>query len=605
MNHFSSKIGVAWLFRIALTVALTSVLFLSCGSLYSQGTMDLNYSYDALTGCNVFANGPTLHSHVHQTVFGYPGYTQNSVSLLCTNSDNGQYGLTDYAVAYHFKQGYYYNIRIYASGTLQSATVATPLVGIAFSGSTLPNTVTGTNCGDPTNVVIKNVIYRTGTVGTSYAWSYLVNREQADADYDYLRIAAIPSSTMENSNYVYVREVVVEEFGPAVITPAVATGHCGYPLTQTFTVQLSGTVKNVTGYSWDIPAGSPNTWLYNGQPAAFPIVTTGNSINLTSNCSTGTSTLSNINATVLQNNQPYTVVTATAGYNTSLPDDVAILGPTTVCGVQGTAQYTLSDAPSCPGSSVSWSFDQSWLASIVSQSGTQAVLQSGSSDGVGNVVANVTTTCGTTTRQYAVNVTPMPGVSGTYSYTSGGVGGGPSPLFGYNAVSSGSPGLAVNVFASGTGASSYQWTITPGYPSVPYTDDGNGNLTFVLGGGYGDNTSFTLNAQTPCGPASSNQFFEISGSGGSNSIRVSPNPVVGNKMTISLDDKTAGSAGAAGSKMIYAIKVTDLVGRVQKSVEYKAGIPRADVQLIGVQPGNYFISVYDGKKWKTKLIIMK
>jgi hypothetical protein len=604
-KNLSSRSGKVRPFRVLLFSALVPIFLLFCGPLYSQGNVVLDYTFDNLTACNVFANGPTLHGFVHQSVFGYPAWSaaQSAVSLDCGNTGNGQYGITEYDVSYHFKQGYSYNIQLYTSCTLKDGTNASPWVGLAYGIKPYLNTVTDANCGlGPTIIPIKNVTYaQSAPSAGGFSWLTLQNTYPFDRDYDYVRIAAFPSPTMSNYNTVYVRKVQILESAPAAtMTPATVVAHCGYPTNQTFTMDIQATVNNITGYTWNVPVGSPNVWMYNGQPAVFPITTSTNSLTLSANCTT--SALPPITATALRADGPYATATAGSSYSTSLPDDVTISGPTTVCGVQGTAQYTLSDAPSCPGSSVAWSFDQSWLASIVSQSGTQAVLQSGGSDGVGNVVANVTTTCGTTTRQLAVNVTPIPGVSGTYSYTSGGVGGGPSPLFGYNAVSSGSPGLAVNVFASGTGASSYQWSITPGYPSVPYTDDGRGNLTFVLGGGYGDNTSFTLNAQTPCGLATSNQFFEISGSGGSNSIRVSPNPVVGNKMTISLDDKTAGSAG---SKMIYAIKVTDLVGRVQKSVEYKAGIPRADVQLTGVQPGNYFISVYDGKKWNTRLVIMK
>ncbi|HMI62285.1 MAG TPA: hypothetical protein VK518_15305, partial [Puia sp.] len=550
-----------------------------------------------------------------QSVFGYPAWSaaQSAVSLDCGNTGNGQYGITEYDVSYHFKQGYSYNIQLYTSCTLKDGTNASPWVGLAYGIKPYLNTVTDANCGlGPTFMPTKNVTYaQSAPSAGGFSWLTLQNTHPFDRDYDYVRIAALPSPTMSNYNTVYVRKVQIIESAPAAtMTPATVVAHCGYPTNQTFTMNIQATVNNITGYTWNVPVGSPDVWMYNGAPAVFPITTSTNSLTLTANCTT--SALPAITATAFRADGAYATATAGSSVSTSLPDGVTISGPDGICGVQATTQYSLSGGPSCPGSSVAWSFDAPDLdATISSQSGGQVVLQSGFGSGIGNLIATVANGCGSNTISKPISITGIALVGGTY-YSSAGPGQ-TSPTQGLswfvdNAVAAWSPGGAVDVHVnlSMPGTTSWDVSSTPGYPFIaPFSLGADGSFDFFLGGS--GTTAFDITGNTPCGPVTNTFKFSISGFAGSNDFRVSPNPLTGDRMTIALDDDkaTGNTRGMTGGRIIYAIKVTDLVGRVQKSVEYKAGIPRADILLTGIQRGNYFVSVYDGKKWNTKMVLMK
>ena len=59
------------------------------------------------------------------------------------------------------------------------------------------------------------------------------------------------------------------------------------------------------------------------------------------------------------------------------------------------------------------------------------------------------------------------------------------------------------------------------------------------------------------------------------------------------------------AKNIYAVRITDAIGREQKKIEYKTGMKTINVQLPGLVSGLYFVSVFDGKNWSGRQLIIE
>lgn len=79
-----------------------------------------------------------------------------------------------------------------------------------------------------------------------------------------------------------------------------------------------------------------------------------------------------------------------------------------------------------------------------------------------------------------------------------------------------------------------------------------------------------------------------------------PNPAQ-NNVTISADN----SDNKHNSKnLIYAIKLVDRYGQVKKSLEYKSGTTSQKISLIGINAGMYLVSVFDGKTWSSKSLVV-
>ena len=87
------------------------------------------------------------------------------------------------------------------------------------------------------------------------------------------------------------------------------------------------------------------------------------------------------------------------------------------------------------------------------------------------------------------------------------------------------------------------------------------------------------------------------------SFAVTPNPAQDN-ITVSSDNQSTNQFKKA-SGLIYAIKITDRLGTVRKTYEYKTGITSTKIQVANLNAGVYLVSVFDGHQWSSHPLIIK
>lgn len=595
-----------------LSAAMLFCLLMSGGVLFAQTTVThtINYAFSGLSGCTIFTNPTAEDGYTHQDVYGSIGFNSNQSALSMTvDQRTGAYGVTEYGISYPFKAYYSYTVQVYASGTQNGSANEPGEVALEIANS-LPITNSGNNgCNSFPYVTTSDFSnYSTEPVAVGFGWlTSLINGKVPTQDENYLLVGALPSKNTEDTNYVYIQKVAISETSPISISPASFSANCGYPLTQTFTANNLTGLPNISGYTWSLPSGQPNGWLYNGSPAVFPITTTANTLTLTADCTA--SGLGSIQVAANVNGAAYATAVSTSNFSSSLPSDVAITGSNTLCSNSATSIFTLQDPPTCGNSSITWSFSDASLGSISPTTGASTTFTANNlfMNGTGTLTANVATACGTTTVSEPVNLLLFEFVTGTYYSVSNGE---TSPtedmsFLGTNeVVSYGNSSQTVDVYVTPTPTPgvTLAWNFSPGFTPVPLSTFGTGGIHFTLGGPYPANTSFAVTMSSACGQSTLTIPFEVSGfTNGTPSV--SPNPVHGNMVTVSMLPGNNQPAGAT-QRMIYAIKVTDLSGRVLQSNDYKAGVSSTNIQLSGIQPGNYFLSIFDGKKWTTKLLLM-
>jgi hypothetical protein len=83
---------------------------------------------------------------------------------------------------------------------------------------------------------------------------------------------------------------------------------------------------------------------------------------------------------------------------------------------------------------------------------------------------------------------------------------------------------------------------------------------------------------------------------------MSPNPSDG-QVTVSTDSESL--SDKESQNLIHAIKVTDRSGTRSESFEYKGGINLTTISLKDCQPGLYILSVFDGKTWSSKQLLIR
>ncbi len=57
--------------------------------------------------------------------------------------------------------------------------------------------------------------------------------------------------------------------------------------------------------------------------------------------------------------------------------------------------------------------------------------------------------------------------------------------------------------------------------------------------------------------------------------------------------------------LIYGIELTDMLGTLRKSFEYKTGIQSVKISVADLNAGVYSLSVFDGQQWQSQNIIVK
>lgn len=269
----------------------------------------------------------------------------------------------------------------------------------------------------------------------------------------------------------------------------------------------------------------------------------------------------------------------------------------------GTRDYTVPNFPT--GASISWSISDPNLATIPANSTSPTVtVTKVANSGVVTLTANITN-CGVLTHVITKKIPlGVPSFIGT-TYFSGTY----PTISTFNSFSGTGAG---HVLLDGeVGYNNYYWTLHSG-TVASWTQSNMSTYGQRLDFNIGPNQSsgymfsFNLYAYNSCGTLNETYYFYYTGLYG---YRVAsyPNPSKG-QLTVSLepDNDKSFNKPATGSKapLIYKIKITDLGGNVRREFSYQKGIANPYVSVAGILPGNYMLSVFDGVKWNSKMIIV-
>lgn len=331
-------------------------IFICHASLKGQSiTTTVNYPGSGLNGsCNVFnsvSTPATIGGLKHYPVSGGVTFDGTSISLGSQNNAGANTG-TAYAIEYPFKVDYSYSISFTVSSTVASGDVAPTLYTLVYNARPDPNSTNPTVCGPVDNSYLpysaSNLI---GTInpGSSFATSSLPTFT-GTAGQSNIIIVAHTSSAAYNS-FALIKQITITETPPQpsfTLSPASFSTSWGSSTSQAFTVTNVHNSPGVTSYSWDL-GSSNNGWIYNGSPAPQTIVTSTNTLTLTS--AICTNTLGNITATVTANNVNYNTNPSTCSVN--FPS-YSISGPSLIC---NSSTYSIPNLPS--NMSAAWSVPSS------------------------------------------------------------------------------------------------------------------------------------------------------------------------------------------------------------------------------------------------------
>ncbi len=564
--------------------------------LKSQVTKIINYEYENLSGCNVFATATTIDGYSHLTTLSRPQFNNNEAISLITKSNGSSSVLsTIYSINHNFKLGYNYKISVYYKGAKGSTDAFFPNVGLSIS-TTNGGTDAGTTCVGPSAYSVANANnFIVGSSGSGFAWANNLIDYTMTQNADYLLVGAFPFPSTTESDTVFVKQIKIVETAPFSLSPSSLPLTCGSTAPQTFTVNnlfnLSGTIS----YTWNL-GSSNNGWLYNGSPAPQTIQTTTNTLTLTPVCG---NTSNNIFVSVTANSNNYT--TNTSVISSSIPTFI-IGGSDVVC--SGSENYSITNLP-C-NATVSWLTSDPAIASVSSSSNIGTLTQVG--NGLVTLTANVSA-CGqpqTVTKQVPIGLPPAPT---SFLFNTVSVTPQSAPSFCLDA------NVDYEVFIMDVvPATTYTWTV-----------NGNGQLRFGQGTSeVGITTGYnsynwldvTIQPENGCGTGSSTVLsFPVCSERRMpiiKAVKLSPNPA-SEMVMVQIDEaklKTNASLKAKGSSAKISstteISILDFAGIVRRQIKAPTGAKQYKVNLVGLKPGIYFIEVSIGQaKERQQLIIQK
>lgn len=394
------------------------------------------------------------------------------------------------------------------------------------------------------------------------------------------------------------------------LSPTSVSIQCGTPLTQTFTVSMTGTTTCPVTYSWNL--GDNNGWLYNGNPAPTTPFIAPASITLTSLAIAPS--FANVTVTPLLNGIAQPALTAVTGFQA--PNLGLVGGSSSIC--TGTSSpFYLYNAPS--GSSVYWGVVATlpnYGANVVqvdnpySSSTTLTKINSG----VVNLTVSATDACNQTytrTREnilvggyantstvtgytlayppcYTQGCTPSPvsnsiyadGPYGTMSYT------GTAYLNTDNALTIYNSELSGGTWSLITG-SVFHWSASSGT-----------NLSFYPDGVSGSPVIFRLTNNNSCGTQYYDFTFYPAQYNTPYYYIVSPNPAT-TSLLLSVDEtKLAKQNIIKSSKQdIKEITILDKMGTVVKKQTFGNGIRQVNLNVADLKTGYYILKIFNGNQY--------
>jgi hypothetical protein len=203
------------------------MILLSVKSFSQPVTTVINYSYSTLnSNCNVFASPVVEDGFVHQTNFGFPFLTDNSIALQNAPINFTSFKGTGYRIPFNFKIGYSYQISVNGKSTTKPGLLQ-PSIALSIS-TTDGGTNSSTTCTGPetlSTAILFN--YVQGAFGSTYAWiNNLISTNPLTQNYGYLLVAGVPSTTNNTSAFgtTYIRVIQIVEIPPPCTLQPPPTG---------------------------------------------------------------------------------------------------------------------------------------------------------------------------------------------------------------------------------------------------------------------------------------------------------------------------------------------------------------------------------------------
>jgi hypothetical protein len=538
--------------------------------------------------CNVFGPTQVVNGREHLSTIGQPVYdaVNDAVVLVCSPV-NGNKGM-EYQIAYPFKQGFKYTIRVNVGSNITTPPqfpnyLRTELTSQGFNGLTTCNgmqAISNTTTGP-------KIIYKFINDDNYSDYDFIYPEQSSSSNF--LRIAAVPA-TGTQQQIMYIRSVRIEETAvnpDLVLSPTQVNAACGTNVNQTFTVSNPYNASNITSYDWNLGSAS-NGWIYNGSPAPQFINTTGNTLSLTAD-GCRTVNLSNVLVTVNRNGAPYRTYGATV--STTMPS-MSVNGSESIC--TGSQSYSINNLP-C-NAQVAWSSSEGTLSCT---NCTQTSLASGFS-GVAMLTATVQA-CGSSPVTLTKDV-----YSGIANNSFDIILYLPQPEGCYDAWS-------FYVFraqnSSGTGHTGYQWSYrlqgSTTETILPSTST-DAAVTFNSPGTY----EVVVRATNSCGVGTYQSIKTVevvefcTMSGWPSNLLVSPVPANG---TLSITNKASGGNRSAktAAAVVSRIQVIDKMGNTRIDRRVSGNASRTSLDVSGLANDMYVLRIFDGKKWWSKQIIIQ
>lgn len=575
---------------IWLMICITSSLVV-----YSQTTtIDYLASGLSTTACNVFNPAVTINGVSHSSYAGGVIFNTTNGIYLATKPQNNPQNGTAYVINYNFIPGNKYDIKITALGDptlLLKTSVIPDFSAFPTNGNTL--------CPADANVGSYGTVgygqSSNPTAATSAVYTVPQFTITGSTVYPYLIIWASGGRTNRALDGLSISKVVITKTPPISFTlsPTSVSKTCGTALTQTFTATGTNIPQGATvSYLWNLGSAS-NNWLYNSAAAPQTITTTANTLSLTA-AACGLAPGNNITVTATVNGTNYnagTVMVSSPAFS--------INGPSVICSGGTPPNYSIASLGCSP--TVSWSASPLNIVNIATPNSPTTDVSYGNS-GTVTLNANYTSACGNGTLTKSISVgNSMP--TGTSSISSNCN----SNFFNYlntslSKICSAGSSIGFNYNITDPNYTNFVWTAV----SVPsgaswYGNGGSLSMSVTTPTSPGSNSeTIALSATGPCGTYNVNFTSSAVYAGGG--FTVAPNPSR-DYVIVSRDNQTLSKGGS--QNLIYVIKITDRFGTVRKSFEYKPGITSIRISFPELSSGLYLISVFDGKKWMSKPLIIQ
>jgi hypothetical protein len=544
------------------------LLSIAVNKSYSQ--MVIDYSAWNSGQCNAFYPSATVNNITHTTTCGTIIYDNTNHAIeLDTKAQNNIYKGTEYKLAFNFKQGYTYTIKINAWCNTPTYPVPNSKMRVDFSSASNSG---GILCN---GVELFNINYLTNnnnqqlTPGAYFDYTFQYNSLPVAQSYLYVG-GVLQYINGTATSWILIKKVTVTETvpTPTFTIPSSVSIACGSVSSKTFTATNVYNSPGVTAYNWNLGSAS-NGWLYNGSPAPQTISTgTANSLTLTPVCGASQNSIS---ATVIANGNNYTTNSSAVSVT---PPPMSISGNSSLC--SGTSTYSVSNVP-C-NATVTWSASPSGIINLSPSGATVTATTIGngrvSLKATINACSNFFTykDISVGTPQPAYGIYPMDGSNG-YCVNGG--------QYGFEALGATGDPLG------------YKWIVYgPTQTDFYYNQADQIQLTFP---GAGTNTVAFV-ATNSCGQAPAViTSVEVSGSCGGWGFVASPNPV-SSSIEVALNNSTD------KQMQIQQVVITDKMGNTIKTIN-NSGTKHLTINTGNLKPAMYFIRVFNGKEWKTKSII--